>query len=125
MDATIDATVDRDREMTTVTVTGEVTGSDIRSHVVAFLTGTPTSRVLWDIRSGSLVKLSSDDMRGILEAGAPHADSRRGGRTAILCGQVLDYGQSRMFEILAEMYHLPFEIHVFRDERAAMTWLFE
>jgi hypothetical protein len=125
MTAQITSTVDRERDFTTVTVKGDVTASDVRNQIVSFLTAKPTQRVLWDIRQGSLAKLSSDGMREILDAGAPHAESRRGGRTAILCAHPLDYGLSRMFEILATLYHLPFDIQVFRDEREAMHWVFE
>jgi hypothetical protein len=114
---------DEDKELTTITVTGEVVFSQVNEQILTFLSGTPTRFVLWDLRGGTVGHLSADDMRRLVTNGAPLAHKRSGGRTAILVDNTLDHGLARMFGIFAELYHIPFAISVFRDHAAAMDWL--
>lgn len=121
--ARITASHDRERDLTTVTVEGAVNADQVRNQIVGFLSGEPTRFVIWDYRQGSLSRLSAEDLRSIISAGAPFAYKRRGGRTAIVCAHELDYGLSRMYQIIAELHHIPFEIDVFRDMQSALKWL--
>ena len=116
---------DERMDLTIVTVEGAVSAHQVRQQIVGFLTGEPTQLVIWDIRRGSISGISADDIRMLVSAGAPHADRRRGGRTAIVCFHDVDFGVSRMFEIVAELQHIPFEIKVFRQMDAATRWLKE
>ena len=111
-------------DFTVVTVTGNVDAEQVSSQIESFLQDRPTRLVMWDIRNGSLADLSADDLRDIVKRGAPHAERRRDGRTAILCSKPVDFGLARMFQTLANIYHIPFEIEVFRDRAAALNWLF-
>ena len=124
MTARIDQVVDRKNDLATVTVTGSVDVEQVNRQILGFLGDKPTHRVLWDVRNGSLEKLTAEDMRRIIAEGAPHAAKRCGGRTAILCSKPVDFGLARMFETFASLYHLPFEIHVFTESAEAMEWLF-
>lgn len=124
MGARIDQTVDHERNLTTVTVTGAVDADQVCRQILGFLGANPTSRVLWDLRSGTLSMLSATDMQRIITDCAEHADKRRGGRTAVLCARPVDFGLARMFETLAELYHVPFDIRVFGEHDEAMAWLF-
>ena len=119
----IDSSLEAANDLTVVTVVGEVHVGQVLSQIITFLTGKPTQLVLWDIRAGSLAGISRDDLRLIVEKGAPYADRRIGGRTAIVCSKELDYGISRMFQTFANIEHIPFEIEVFRDIRGAREWL--
>jgi hypothetical protein len=116
---------DERMDLTIVTVEGPVSARQVREQIVGFLTGEPTQLVIWDLRRGSISDISADDIRMLVSAGAPHADRRRGGRTAIVCIHDVDFGLSRMFQIVAELQHIPFEIGVFRQMDAAMRWLKE
>lgn len=114
---------DRPQDLTIVTVKGSVTFAEVRAHIVNFLGGEPTALVLWDIREGSLQEFSAESMRMLVSAGARDAVRRAGGRTAIVCPRDLDYGMSRMFQTIAELQSIPFEISVFRDIESAHAWL--
>ena len=123
MSARILQSTDEEHDLTTVTVLGDVSAGQVRTQIITFLTTRPTRLVLWDIRNGTLSRLSSDDLRELVASGAPYADRRRGGRTAILCSKPVDFGISRMFGTFANIYHIPFEIHVFDEYEDAMSWL--
>ena len=123
MTARIEQTLDKQKDLAVVTVIGDVSADQVRRQILGFLTNAPTQRVLWDIQGGSLMNLTQDDMRQIISEGAAFAEKRRGGRTAIVCKETVDFGLARMFETLASCYHLPFEIHVFKDRGKAMSWL--
>ena len=110
-------------DLTVVAVEGAVTADQVRDQIIGFLTDSPTRFVIWDIRNGTLARLTTSDIRTLVEKGAPHAHRRSGGRTAIVSPNDLDYGLSRMFETVAELQHVPFEIHVFRNMDEAESWL--
>ena len=116
---------DAEHDLTVFTVVGTVDAAAISDHIMAFLTGDPTPLVLWDIRAGSVTGLSLVDVMGIITRAVPVAERRRGGRTAIVCAQPLDYAVSRMFQSWAEAMQIPFEIAVFRDHAEARGWLHE
>ena len=94
-------------------------------HIMAFLSVDPTPLVLWDIRAGNGSGFSIVDVMWIIKRAKPLADRWRGGRTAIVCAQPLDYAVSRMFQSVAEAMQIPFEIAVFRDHEEARGWLHE
>ena len=119
----ITSSLEADSDLTIVTVVGEVNAEQVVNQIISFLTGGPTRLVLWDIREGSLASLSSKDLKMILKRGAQFADRRRGGRTAIVCSREVDYGLGRMFQTLASLQHIPFEINVFRNLEEAVEWL--
>ena|ERR1043165_1118465 len=121
----ITSTLEAESDLTVITVVGKVDAEQIASQIISFLTGEPTQLVLWDIREGSLVSLSSNDLQMIVKRGAQFADRRKGGRTAIVCSKDLDYGLSRMFQAFASLQHIPFEIDVFRNLEEAREWLNE
>jgi hypothetical protein len=116
---------DAEHDLTVFTVVGAVDAAAVSAHIMAFLPVDPTPLVLWDIRAGTVTGLSIVDVMWIITRGAPFADRRRGGRTAIVCAQPLDYAVSRMFQAVAEAMQIPFEIAVFRDYEEARGWLHE
>ena len=116
---------DAENDLTVFTVVGAVDAAEMADHIMAFLTGEPTQRVLWDIRAGSVTSLSIIDVMWLINRAKPFADRRRGGRTAIVCAQALDYAVSRMFQSFAEAMQIPFEIAVFRSYEEARRWLNE
>ena len=116
---------DAAHDLTVFTVVGAVDAAAVSDHIMAFLTGEPTPWVLWDIRAGSVTGLSLVDVIGIIKRAKPFAARRRGGRTAIVCAQPLDYAVSRMVQSVAEAMQIPFEMAVFRDHAEARGWLHE
>ena len=116
---------DVEHDLTVFTVVGAVDAAAVSGHIMAFLPVDPTPLVLWDIRAGTVTGLSIVDVLWIIRRAEPFADRRRGGRTAIVCAQPLDYAVSRMFQSVAEAMQIPFEIVVFRDHEEARGWLHE
>lgn len=114
---------DTENGLTVFTVIDKVDAEQLLRRVISFLTEEPTRFVLWDFRAGSLASLGSEDLKNIVEQGKQFADSRKGGRTAIVCSTDLDFGLSRMFQVYAETSHVPFEISVFRNFDEAGAWL--
>lgn len=121
----ISRVTDAEHDVTVFTVVGAVEAAEVSGHIMAFLTGDPTPLVLWDIRAGSVTSFSIVDVLGIIQRAEPVVGRRRGGRTAIVCAQPLDYAVSRMFQAVAEAMQVPFEIAVFRDHEEARRWLDE
>jgi hypothetical protein len=119
----ITSSLEAENDLTVVTVVGKVDAEQVLRQIISFLTGEPTQLVLWDFREGSLADLSRADLQRIVKRGAPFADRRKGGRTAIVCSREVDYGLSRMFQSFASVQHIPFEIKVFRDIQEARKWL--
>ena len=119
----ISSSLEAANDLTVVTVVGEVTGEQVLSQLITSLTGKPTHLVLWDIREGTLADLSNSDVQMVVKKGAPFADRRKGGRTAIVCSKEVDYGISRMIKTIASLGHVPVEFEVFRDIEGAREWL--
>jgi len=119
----ITSSLEAGKDLTVVTVVGDVDAGQVLSQIITFLTGEPTRLVLWDIRAGSLAGISREDLQMIVKRGAPYSDRRRGGRTAVICSKEVDIGLSRMFAIFASLEHIPFEMNVFRDIGKAREWL--
>jgi hypothetical protein len=116
--------VESEIELTIFAVNDEVEAEQVLKEIILFLTGTPTQLVLWDIRQGTLERISPSDLRMIVERASPFAERRKGGRTAIVCTTDLNFGLSRMFQIFAELMQIPFEIHVARNIEDAKKWLY-
>ncbi len=120
----ITSSLEAENDLTTVvTVAGKVDVEQVLGQIVSFLRGEPTQLVLWDSREGSLAGLLGADLQLIVERGTPLADSRKGGRTAIVCSKEVDYGVSRMFQTLASLQNIPIEAQVFRSIQEARKWL--
>ena len=119
----ITKTTEPEHGLTRFDVNGEVNVEQVLDQLIPFLTETPTPLVIWSIGEGGMKGLSGADLRRIVDVAAPFSASRAGGRTAIVCMDDLDYGLSRMFQTLAELYPIPFEMRVFRDLNEALAWL--
>jgi hypothetical protein len=120
----ITRTIDQDSDLTVFTVVEDVDAKQILGEVLGFLTGEPTHFVLWDIRAGSLTRVTTAGLRLIAERATELADRRRGGRTAIVCSTDVDYGLSRMFQTFAELLQAPVEFTVSKDIASAREWLY-
>jgi hypothetical protein len=111
--------------ITVFTVIDAVNSDQVIDHVVSFLCGTPTQLALWDCGAGSFALMATKDLQSIVDRGKPFADSRRGGRTAIVCVTDIDYGLCRIFRAYANVSHIPFKINIFRNHSEAREWLKE
>ena len=119
----IETTFDLTKDLTVAKATGRMTADDFRKWTSSYYNGTVTAFVLWDISEADLSDLATTD----LEDDALHtknlANARNGGRTAIVTGNDLEYGMSRMLEAFYEVEDMPFETQIFRDLDEARRWL--
>ena len=91
--------------------------------MIACLTENPTLFVLWDISQASFSDVTGDDLRKVVLTARPLAESRAGGKTAIVCSSGADYGLARLFQTYAELYDAPIDIKVFTSLDESLAWL--
>jgi hypothetical protein len=78
--------------------------------------------ILWDCRRCSLVSLAESDMRIIGKMTEKYRDARGAGKAAWVVGKDVDFGLSRMFEIINEE-KVVFQFRVFRSLAQARDWI--
>ncbi|HYJ91625.1 MAG TPA: hypothetical protein VEV84_09975, partial [Pyrinomonadaceae bacterium] len=105
------------------TAQGLMTVDDVSATVTACLTENPTLLVIWDLRQASFSGVTGEDLRKVVIAARPLAESRAGGKTAIVCSPGADFGLARIFQIYAEVYEAPIDIKVFDSMDGATSWL--
>lgn len=120
---TIETTYDLTRDLTVVKATGKMEAADFRVWTAQYYRGTITKLVLWDIAQADLSALKTDDIRDDAKQTKDLADIRKGGKTAIVSSNSLEYGLSRMLEAFYDLERVPFEVQVFRTMDEAMEWL--
>lgn len=110
-------------KLTVYAATGAMTVDDVSNTITACLTENPTLLVIWDIREAFFSGVTGDDLRRVVIRARPLAESRAGGKTAIVCSRGVDYGLARLFQIYVELYEAPIDIQVFDSMDAATEWL--
>ena len=81
----------------------------------------PTMHMLWDFTASTLCELSNDDFVSIKSFIQKNIKRRGAGyRAAFLVSKEVDFGLSRMYQMLSE--DLPVTFEVFRNREEAMTW---
>jgi hypothetical protein len=110
-------------QLTVYTTTGPMTVDDVSNTVIACLTDNPTLLAIWDIREASFSGVTGDDLRKVVIHARPLAESRAGGKTAIICSRGADYGLARLFQTYVELYEAPIDIKVFNSMDEAIAWL--
>lgn len=104
-------------------VSGPVTAEELGRRAVEFVRDRPTPLALWDFTGADVSGLSAKDLRTLLRRIQPHAENRRGGRTALVFGSTLGFGLGRMAEAFGETSGFPYEFRAFRELGAALLWL--
>jgi hypothetical protein len=118
--------IDKARNLTVFTVSGDVKADEILSALKAFWEGEVTLNVLWDARGASGIDLESFHMEAFADFSSHYGDrlkDRQGGRSAIVSPTDLEFGLSRIVEISQSLRDSPFEIKVFRSIDDAKEWL--
>jgi hypothetical protein len=82
----------------------------------------PSMNMFWDFRNGTLEEFSSSEIKSI-KLFIEKNQEKRGDhyRVAFLVNNALDFGLSRMYQILSES--LPVTFEVFYDEQEARDWI--
>jgi hypothetical protein len=116
---------DPDSNITTATGIGRVTASDLWAALDKFYDDSPTLLALCDLSQADLSSLSGQELKQIVEFTKSRAAVRRGGRTAIVAPEDLQYGMARVYQSLAEIHRHPVAIRAFRAGEEALQWLQE
>jgi len=115
--------IDRDRRVATVRLTGTLQATDIKdafSAMVAHPDFEPGFNSLWDLRGASAARLDFEALRDVVRAAAFKKDARGSGKVAVVVAHDVDYGVSRIYEMLAS--GLPTVVNVFRRLEEAEAW---
>jgi hypothetical protein len=82
----------------------------------------PAMHMFWDFLDSTLVEFTSDDFEKIRSYIQQNRARRGSGyRAVFLVSKDVDYGLSRMYQIISE--ELPVQFEVFRDREAALAWI--
>jgi hypothetical protein len=119
----IETTRDADRNLTTHVVIGSVSEKEMHGVLEDFYDRQPTALVLWDMSQAELAHVTAEMLAKFVCRAAELGVRRRGGRTAVVAPDDLQYGLGRMSETLAEIESAPFSFRVFRSRQDAMQWL--
>ena len=120
---TISAKYDTDKDLTIVTAEGVITADDLLDWGNNYYEGQITSLILWDVTKADLSGLQSDKLRKIAEIMSRISEARRGGKTAFVYDNPLEFGIGRMFQAYSEMEDMPFQVQSFRSFHEARKWL--
>jgi hypothetical protein len=123
----ITSKVEKIKNLTTYTLTGELTVDDIQSAIKSFWEAQEvTLKGLWDARSAKLTNLKSTDMEHIAALIGQYRhrfEERKGGKSAVVASSDLQYGLSRILETFYEIEGFPTQLKIFRIMDEAIKWL--
>jgi hypothetical protein len=119
----IETARDADRNLTTHVVIGFVSEKEMHEVLEGFYDGQPTALVLWDMSKAQLAHVTAEMLQKFVRRAAKLGVHRRGGRTAVIAPEDLQYGLGRMSETFAEIESTPYRFSVFRSRQDAMQWL--
>ena len=123
----ITSQVDKSKNLTIYTLTGELTIDEIHEAVKSFWEAHElTLNALWDARRAKLTNLESSDMESITAFIGQYThrfEERKGGKSAVVASSDLQYGLSRILGTLYEIKDFPTKLQTFRQMDEAMEWL--
>ena len=119
MSITVDA--NSARSFVRIRVRGKLDAEQARQALSEVIARHPGLHRLWDFRESDLTEWSSDDMRSFADFSRSAGPAAGITRVAALVSRDVDYGPSRMYEVLAASPTMQYR--VFRDESEAEAWL--
>lgn len=127
----IKTVVDTEKNITVHIASGNLTFDEIAKALTSFYESSEMPEtVIWDGRNASLKNFSSSQLEQIATYPTRFNTGKsriKGGLRAIVAPTDLDYGLSRVIEILTEFSEqaLPYKIKVFRSMEEANKWIEE
>ena len=110
-------------DLTIITAVGKMKPIDFQEWTDSYYNNRVTRLALWDLTQADLSEIKAEDLRNDAARTKALADARRGGKTAIVSGNNLAYGLSRMLEVFYDLEDIPFDVQVFRNIEDAQVWL--
>ena len=120
---TISAKYETEKDLTIVTAEGAISADDLLDWGNSYYEGRITPLILWDVTKADLSGIQSDKLRKIAEIMSRISEARRGGKTAFVYDNPLEFGIGRMFQAYSEMEDMPFQVQSFRNFHEARKWL--
>ena len=121
--ARIVTTIDREADLTAHVASGTVVGSEVLALLDKYYAGPVTTLVLWDFTDASFSEITPEQVRELARRTKEYGPTRPGGKTALVFGNLSDYGVGRMFEILSSLADENVVFQSFCDMRDAREWL--
>lgn len=114
----------KEAELTTFVARGELTKEELLDAYASLLNGEPSPLVLWDLTDATLARVRAGDMPLVAKAVAELARGRRPmGRSAFVCGRLVDFGLARMLTTYLSLSGYPTQLEAFMDGTRARAWL--
>ena len=115
--------IDKQKDLTSITVTGLLTIVDITSAISDYYSN-PTRLVLWDTNDAQLNELSAVDLEKATKMISRLQNHSSEGKTAFVIERD-SFGLGVLFEGLTKIENLPREYRSFTSHEEAMRWLDE
>ncbi len=115
--------INRDADLTLHSIEGDITWEDIVVTIEEYYLGQPTTFVIWDYTGAGPSHCSEENIRSIAQTAGQYAQSRAGGKTALVLPKDLQFGVGRVFESYAELADMPVTVRSFRLMAEAAAWL--
>ena len=115
--------IETENDYTVFKVTGEVTANDIVIKLSQFLNGDPTEKAIWDFTQTKKVKISTPEIRGIVESIAKFSNDEKARKVGLVGSGNVNIGLGKLFTAFAQMAKVPNHYKVFRQMDHAIQWL--
>jgi len=116
----------KEAELTTFVARGALTAEELLDAYTCFLNREPSPFVLWDLTDATLTQIPVDAIRRVAKTVAELAKGRRpAGRSAVVCGQLVDFGLARMLTTYLSFEGYPVQLQAFTDRTRARAWLMD
>ena len=115
--------IDRNRDLTILIFSGEVTLTEFINTLHTYIDNKPTTYEIYDLRDLSGDRFSADEIKELarfLSKSVPKRPS--GGKTAVIVDRDIDFGLSRMISMMMDQL-VQYQIEVFRSVDDAYAWL--
>ena len=123
----ITSKVEKTKNLTIYTLTGELTLDEILNALKSFWEAhTLTLNLLWDAQGAKVNQLKSEEVAKIIEFIGQYKhrfEERKGGKAAIVASSNLQYGLSRIMGTFYEIEGFPTQLKIFRIMDEAIKWL--
>ena len=119
---TIETEKSFDKKLTTNIASGKFSYEELIDWVNNYYSGTVTEFIIWDFTDADLSKITTEEIKKIVQVVKKYSHKRAGGKTAFVSIKDLTFGLGRMFEILSEIEGIQFEYKNFKSVIAAKEW---
>ena len=121
--AEISIDIDRDKELATISIKGELEVGDLGSALRKYFENTPCKSTIYDSSEGTWSNLPAEYLRGMI--GKSKEYSRQGAKSALVFGDQVSFGIGRMLESHCAIAGYENEIKCFHSLEEATKWACE